>query len=72
MVQTYSLPSALFPQAVQVHQFSPDPPGEQVTTENYSKKAGEKGFIFDVLQSVLYVLFISFSGNIFQHKTAQF
>lgn len=61
MVQTYSLPLALFLQAVQVHQFSPDPPGKQVTTENYSKKACEKGFIFNAS-----------SGNIFQNKTAQF
>lgn len=35
--QTYSLPSALFLQAAQEHQFSPDPPGGIVTTENYSK-----------------------------------
>lgn len=60
MVQTYSLPLALFLQAVQVHQFSPDPPGEQVTTENYCKQACEKWFIFDALQSVLYVHFYPF------------
>lgn len=37
-VQMYSLPPALFRQAAQEHQFSPDPPGERVSTEKDSKE----------------------------------